>query len=174
MTFFDLENKLPRWLDEEIVKHSGFRELKSESVKKLDATAIFNSYHVVCADKGNIVSTDSHQLWKFQNPEGDMRTYGKYLEYSDNRSLKFWIGLVVTNDGLDFYLWFDKLPRIEWRHTVKLTDKKHGYWYQEDPKQNFYKYSICRECGNPVLKEKEVVLKKKTVKAIAYLLDAMM
>jgi hypothetical protein len=137
MSFFDLENELPGWLDAAITKHSGFSEIQTPAkLNNLDA-AVQNSYHIVCADRGNMVNTGSqtHQIWKFQAPRGNIRTYGKYLEYNgNNTTLQLWIGLVVMDNTMTFYLWFGSHPSAQIRQKLKnaLDEEidKNGYWYK--------------------------------------------
>jgi len=183
MSFFDLENELPGLLDGEIKKRSAFNEITSPSVINLLDTASLNSYHMVCADKGNMVGGNNkqYQIWKFQAPKGNIRAYGKYLEFRGaNQTLEFWIGLVVQDKTMNLYLWFGNKPPANIQNYLKKVFFEeidtYGYWYKIQPGNSAQFSSILTDfcgCGSPPLsKDKVENMKKEVTKAISELLDA--
>jgi len=185
MSFFDLENELPGLLDGEIKKRSAFNEITSQSVINRLDTASLNSYHIVCADKGNMVGgkNKQYQIWKFQAPKGNIRAYGKYLEFKGaNQTLEFWIGLVVQDKIMNLYLWFGTKPPQSVRQYLTsiamLVEEieKREYWYKIQPGNSAQFSSILTDfsgCGSPPLdKDKVENMKKEVTKAISELLDA--
>jgi hypothetical protein len=184
MSFFDLENELPGWLDCVITQHPMISEISNHAViQNLDRTS-HKSYHMICADKGNMVSSPGspfHQIWKFEAPQGNIRAYGKYLEFNNgNTSLEFWIGLVVNNGTLTLYLWVGIRPPKAVRTylnsvLVKIIEKRE-YWYSIkaiNGGQITDKYAEYCGCGSPPLdgaKLKE--LETAITEAIGDLLDA--
>jgi hypothetical protein len=183
MSFFDLENELPGWLDSVIKKHNGFNEITSQTtINQLDHSS-FKSYHVVCADKGNMVNNAGqlHQIWKFQTPKKNIRAYGKFLEYNGgNATVQFWIGLVVQDKIMNLYLWFGTRPPANIRkylraHLIEEIEKRE-YWYKEQSGNIGQISNVLTEycgCGSSSLDESKLDELEKTVKkAISELLDA--
>jgi hypothetical protein len=182
MSFLDLENELPGFLDGVIKSRNGFNEITNQPViNKLDHTSL-KSYHIVCADKGSMVSGgQQHQIWKFQAPKRNIRAYGKYLEYSgSNTTLQFWIGLVVVDKSMNLYLWFGTCPTANLRqylaaHLVEEIEKRE-YWYKEQSGSSVQISDVLTEycgCGSPSLDDTKLEeLKQVVTKAISDLLDA--
>jgi hypothetical protein len=185
MSFFDLENELPGWLDGVINTHPVvFNEITSENViNQLDQTSL-KSYHMVCADKGRMViaGRQQHHIWKFEAPKGNIRAYGKYLEYNSiSPILRFWIGIVVKDKTITLYLWFGNNKPTAIHNYLKslpldLEIEKKEYWYKEPPVNSKPVSDILTDscgCGSPPLNEDELgKLKKEVTDAIRNLLDA--
>jgi len=184
MSFFDLENELPGWLDEVIKNHRLFSGISSKKIiKKLD-NASLESYHLVCADKGNMVNTcvfasRKHQIWKYQSTKKNMRAYGKYLKAKGNSSLQFWIGIVVEDNTITFYLWFGNRPPANIRqHLASVLDEKidkGDYWYKKQTVNSQVPSILTQNCvygGNLINKDELKELEKEAKNAISELLDA--
>ena len=184
MSFFDLENELSRWLDGVINTHSGFKEIINQTViNQLDTTSL-DSYHLLCADKGSMVSSSKqHHIWKFQAPKGNIRAYGKYLEYSGiNSSLQFWIGIVVIDKTITLYLWFGTQPPQSVRQYLTSIAllieeaEKREYWYKKQTVNVGQVSDILTDycgCDSPSLDDMKLKeLEKAVTKAISDLLDA--
>ena len=182
MSFFDLENELPGWLDE--VLSSSFPNfieiVNHRDIKDMDATSP-KAYHMVCAGKGNIViaGRQGHHIWKYEAPKGYMRTYGKYLEYNNNnRILRFWVGLVVQDKIINFYLWFGEIKDLNILQRLQplLVKGKYEYWNKEQQginKQASDKLRECCGCGSLPLSVDELGgLKREVTQAISDLLEA--
>ena len=197
MSFFDLENELPRWLDAVIAPYQrkGLSEMTSQTdINKLDHTSL-RSYHSLCADKGNMatggVNGGSH-IWKFQAPAGNIRAYGKYLDFNHPKAhLKFWLGIVVIDKSVTMYLWFGTVPKPQIvkqfldRILVKEVENRE-YWYSL-PQGGSGQTAATNEilapfCGCGVLPLGEADLKKlenaikdaaqKLLDAVVQILDA--
>jgi hypothetical protein len=182
VSFFDLENELPGWLDGAINAHSSLREIVNQAViNQLDHTSL-KSYHLLCADKGSMVSgSQQHHIWKFEAPKGNIRAYGKYLEFTGiTPFLQFWIGIVVKDKTITFYLWFGKVPPPAVRQCLKSllieVIEKREYWYKEPTGNSGQASDIlteCCGCGSPPLSEEKLgELEQVVKKAISDLLDA--
>jgi hypothetical protein len=176
MSFFDLENELPGCLDAAIATHTGFSEIQNQAViNKLD-TASQDSYHLICADKGSMATNGNmdHHIWKFQAPQGNMRAYGKYLEYSgNNTTIQFWIGLVVKDKTITFYLWFGVCPPASIRQCLlSLLDEerdKCGHWYKEkqgNVPQVSDMLTECCGCGSAALNKEALDTLKQKIKTV--------
>lgn len=181
MSFFDLENELPRWLDGEIKKRPGFKEIVIQAdINQMDHTSK-KSYHMVCADKGSMAGgSQDHHIWKFEAPKGNIRAYGKYLEFTGiTPVLKFWIGLVVQDKTMNLYLWFGTISDPVQTHLSSVLDEevdKGGYWYKGRPGNSGQAPGIpteCCGCGSlPLNKDDLGKLEQEVKKAIGDLLDA--
>jgi hypothetical protein len=183
LSFFDLENELPGWLDGEIGKRKSFNEIVNQTViNNLDTTSP-NAYHMVCAGKGNMVGNiKGHEIWKFEEPVSNMRTYGKYLEYTSiNPHLEFWVGIVVQNKTITPYLWFGKAPPAPVRKNLKLTlvERKDGvkdYWYRKQQSNSGQASgtlrACCGCCSLPLSEEELKQLETEITKVIGELLDS--
>jgi hypothetical protein len=183
LSFFYLENELPRWLDGEISKRPSFNEIGNQAViNKMDTTSP-KAYHMVCADKGSMVSgSQDHQIWKYEDQELNMRTYGKYLKCNGiNLSLKFWIGIVVQNKTISLYLWFGTKPTKSVNTCLTsagLLEEEHGnpdFWYKKQQVNSGQVSDILTKnfgCDSPILNDKELEkLETDITKAIGELLD---
>jgi len=182
MSFFDLENELPGWLDGIIKTHTNFNEIVNQTViNQLDHTSL-KSYHLLCADKGNMVSnTQKHHIWKFEAPSKNIRAYGKYLKYNGIKPvLQFWIGIVIIDKTITLYLWFGTTPPATIRKylvsvLVEEIEKKE-YWYKEQTINIGQVSNILTDyysCESSPLNEKELEeLEKVIKKTISDLLDA--
>jgi hypothetical protein len=182
MSFFDLENELPSWLDGVIKTHTSFKEIVNQAViNKLDHTSL-KSYHLLCADKGNMVSANQqHHIWKFEAPKKNIRAYGKYLEYNgNNHVLQFWMGIVVIDKTITLYLWFGTKPPVAIRKylvSVLVEEiEKREYWYKEQTMNADQVSNILTDycsCESSPLNEKKLEeLEKVIKKAIGDLLEA--
>jgi len=182
MSFFDFENELPRWLDEVIKTHTRFKEIINQAViNQLDHTSL-KSYHLLCADKGNMVSnSQQHHIWKFEAPKKNIRAYGKYLEYNGNNLiLQFWIGIVVIDKTITLYLWFGTKPPATIRKylvSVLVEEiEKREYWYKEQSMNVGQVSKIITDycsCESSPLDEKGLEeLENVVKKAIGDLFDA--
>ena len=191
MSFFDLENELPGWLDGVLSSRTAkFKEITNQTdINNLDSTSL-NAYHMVCAGKGSMVAVgqghqiQGHQIWKFEEPVSNMRTYGKYLEEdtSINPHLQFWVGIVVQNKTITPYLWFGGAPPPAVQARLQslldeIKDKGTGdYWYRKKP-GNSGQTSVtlsecCGCCCLPLSKNGLGKLKQTVTNDISDLLDA--
>jgi hypothetical protein len=184
LSFFDLENELPGWLEGVRKAHPIFTEIPAQNVNSMCAMSK-KSYHMVCAGKGNVVvGGQGYQIWKFEEPISNMRTYGKYLEYTSiNPHLEFWVGIVVQNKTITPYLWFGEIPdpvRTYLTSEAFLTEEEHGkpdYWYRKKTGNSGQASDTLRDCcgcGTLSLSEEEIKKLEKEVKeAIGGLLAAL-
>ena len=172
MSFFDLENELPCWLDAVIAIYSGsgLKEMTVQAdINKLDKASLY-SYHSFCADRGNMVTGSGRHIWKFQAPMGDIRSYGKYLDF--NGTLQFWLGIVVENKVVNLYLWFGTKPSIR-QHLQAMLDEiveTYGYWYKlkaANSKQLEETLTANYGCGAHPLKGQQLSAMEQTVKDAA-------
>jgi hypothetical protein len=163
MSFFDFENELPGWLGSVMEKNPGISEMQcQDKITKLD-NAAKNSYHTVCAAKGEMANScgnKSSQLWKWDAPNGDISLYGKYLECGD---LQFWLGMSAEDSVKDPakgktvipYLWFSdrRPPSCKKYFEEKLSPgpeknpDKHGYWYTPKEQKDFIVPAAPGELG---------------------------
>jgi len=182
LSFFYLENELPRWLDEVLLSstHSGFTEIVFQNVINDMCAMSKKSYHSVCAGKGNMViaGRQGHHIWKYEDQNLKMRTYGKYLEYTSNNTiLRFWVGIVVQNKTINLYLWFGKIKEsgILQRLGPFLVKGKYEYWSKKEQINNGQASDIlkkCCECDSPPLKDEELEkLENEVKKATGELLN---
>jgi hypothetical protein len=183
MSFFDLENELPRWLDEVIAEYPHIAEITTPSVIHTLDSLSRKSYHSVNTNKGNRANGgNSHEIWKYQ--DADKRTYGKYLEVWGTKDLlQFWIGLIVKKaSGMNLYLWFPTKPDTALQQ--RLADI--GLEEEKDKKRNEYSYSstsenspstiLTRYCeyGSLPLNQGDLqTLEDAVKKAVCNLLDAL-
>ena len=191
MSFFQLINELPRWLDEEIAKVNGLTEINNLNIiNKLDHTS-YNSYHIITANMGfmatasntaTTATSNSHQLWCYQASSGKSYAFGKYLEFkaASGKTLQFWIGLVIDKGRINLYLWFGTKPPDPVNNLLKiilhLEVEKREYWYKPVPMGKEPLSDIlereCR-CDNPRLDSKQLEQLEDDVKdCIRSLLDA--
>jgi hypothetical protein len=149
----------------------------------MDATSP-NAYHVVCADKGSmvIVGRQQHHIWKYEDRNLKMRTYGKYLECNGiSLALLFWIGIVVQNKTVSLYLWLGTKPTKSVKTCLTsagLLEEEHGkpdYWYKKQQVSSGQVSDILTknfDCDSPIIKDKELEeLEAEVTKAIGELLD---
>jgi len=182
LSFFNLENELPGWLDAAIKAHPGFTEIKAQNVNNVCAMSK-KSYHMICAGKGNVVgSGQGYEIWKLEEPVSNMRTYGKYLEdTSISPPLQFWVGIVVQNKTITPYLWFGGAPPTSVQKKLKKTlveiiDGVKDYWYRKHQGSNGQASGTlngyCGCCSLPLSEEELKELETEIKKVIGELLDA--
>jgi hypothetical protein len=114
------------------------------------------------------VNGDRH-IWKFQAPIGDIRSYGKYLDFN---TLKFWLGIVVENKVITLYLWFGAAPSIRQYLQTALdeTVEPYGYWYklkQANSKQLEETLAALCGCGAHPLNGRQLTDLEQAVKNAA-------
>ena len=155
MSFFDLENNLPRWLDDVIVRYNGLHEITSQNViNNFDHSSLTSYHSLVCAGMGCMVTDGNrtHQIWKFQAADANICAYGKYLEFSgENNILQFWLGIMVENGYMDLYIWFGRQPPQAVRqnlqlHSIEVIERRE-YYYSPQANNRGLPYVLGRNCG---------------------------